>query len=111
MLGLLAQLLPIDPKVAMDATREAYEGFERNFKVATVIMLLVQNIGWAWAMRGVLRKLSEVQEARVQDGKDGERRAEKLLDRMAVHLDRAAEATSANSMILLGLKKGEETKK
>lgn len=98
----LGQLLPVDPQVAIDTTKAMYEGFRRDFIIATVIMLVVQNVGWAWAMVAIVRKLSAVHESRVQDGKDGERRAEKLLDRMAVHMDRASEATTVTNMILLG---------
>lgn len=84
----LAQLLPVEPQVALDAVKATYDGFQRNFVIATVVMLIVQNVAWAWAVRGILRKLSAVEEARVADGKE-------WAQRLALHLDRNTEMAEA----------------
>lgn len=88
MLGLLAQLLPIDPQVAIDATKAAYDGFEKNFVVATVVSLVVSHGLWIWAYSRKSREVDRVQEKRVQDGKDWS-------ERMATHLDRNTEMAEA----------------
>ncbi len=91
----LAQLLPqvpLDPKVAIETAKETFDLFRRDYLVASVVVMLAINAIWAWAYSRIFRELARVNEARVQDGKDGERRAEKLTDRMAIHMDRSAEA-------------------
>lgn len=77
----------------MDATKQAYEAFRRDFLVASVVTMLLTNIAWAVAFWRLLNKLTEAQDKRVEDLKDGEARAVKLTDRMAVHMDRSSEAT------------------
>lgn len=79
------------------------------FMVALGIIIALA--GWSVRLHFELKeanlRLDKVQEARVQDGKDGERRAEKLADRMAVHMDRAAETAQTTNVILLAMKQGE----
>lgn len=96
------QLLPVDPQVAIDATKQLAEQFQTRFIATTVAIFVLQNVAWAVMHWRTVQKMYTVQEARVLDHKEGERRAEKLLDRMAVHMDRAAEATTVTNMILLG---------
>lgn len=84
---------PLTPDDAIKLATAAEQMFRRDYLIASVVTLLASNGIWAWAMRGVLRKLSAVEESRVQDQKEGERRAEGLAQRMAIHMDRATEAT------------------
>lgn len=93
---LLGQLLPIDPQVAIDATKAAYDGFQKNFVVATVVSLVVSHAVWIVAYGRLLRKFTDVftsvQEARVQDQKEANKR-------MSVHMDRAAEGLQMLALI------------
>lgn len=83
----------MDPKLALEITKETAELFRRDYLVASVLVLVVSNIAWAWAMRGVLNRLAATQDKRVEDQIAGEKRAEALLNRMATHMDRSSEAS------------------
>ena len=85
----------MDPKVTLDISREAFDAFRRDYLVASVVVLLLVNGAWAWAVRGLVRALSEVQNARVADHKEAEKRYESVANRMAVHMDKSTEATVA----------------
>lgn len=108
MLGLLAQLLPIDPQVAIDATKQLADQFQTRFIATTVAIFVLQNVAWAVMHWRLISKLTDAQEARVQDQKDGERRAEKLTDRMAVVMDRSAESSQVVSTLLLAMQTRKE---
>lgn len=78
----------MDPKVVTDASQVAFDSFRRDYLVASVVVLLLVNAGWALALRGVLRALGAAQEARVMDQKAG-------ADRLAIQLDRNTNAVEA----------------
>lgn len=98
---LLAQLLPIDPQVAIEITKQLSEQFQTRFIAMTITIFVLQNVAWTVMHWRLVAKMNAIQEARVQDHKEGERRAEKTMDRMALHMDRAAEAVNAASAIIL----------
>lgn len=85
----------MDPVLAMKVAEATEAAFRRDYLVASVVVLLVVNGAWAYAVRGLVRKLSEVQDARVQDHKEGAARYEGVSNRMAVHMDKSTEATVA----------------
>ena len=75
----------MDPQVAIEATRAAYEGFRKDFIVGTTVALVVSHLFWVVAYGRLLRRMDAVQDARVADQKA-------MTDRVAVHMDRSATA-------------------
>jgi len=94
----------LDPKVALEIAKAGQEMLRRDFYSAAfifmgvAILLLAAWVVWLQrhlsAVRDALQaQLTTVQNQRVADHVDGERRARELAERMAVHMDRATEAT------------------
>lgn len=81
----------IDPQQAIEVAKETFDAFRRDYLVASVVVLLLVNGVWAWGFSRVWKKLSEVQDQRVEDQIKGEARAAALADRMAAHMDRGTE--------------------
>lgn len=88
----LAQLLPVDPKVAIDATKAAYEGFRQDFIVATTVALVISHLAWMIAYGRLLRRVDRVQDARVEDQKEANKRIAVFMDNAAESLDLFMEA-------------------
>lgn len=93
---ILGQLLPVDPQVAIDATRQAYEGFRKDFIVATTVALVLSHLIWIVAYGRLLRHfhttVNRVQEARVDDQKEATKRIAIFMDKSAESLDLFMEA-------------------
>jgi hypothetical protein len=85
----------VDPKAITDTSLVAFDAFRRDYLVASVVVLLVINGCWAWAMRAVLKSLASVQEARVADQKEAKQE-------LALHLDKN---TDAVTMLLMDARK------
>lgn len=81
----------VDTQAAVEVAKETFDAFRRDYLVASVVVLLLVNSVWAWGFSRVWKKLSEVQDQRVDDQIKGEARAAALADRMAAHMDRGTE--------------------
>lgn len=83
----LAQLLPIDPQAALDATKQLAEQFQQRFIATTVTIFVLQNVVWLWIHLRRTAKLDEVQEKRVQDQKATNERNAVFMDKTANALE------------------------
>jgi F0F1-type ATP synthase membrane subunit b/b' len=79
---------PIAVKAATDAAQLAQDAFRRDYLVASVVVLLLVNGAWAYALSRVIRALGAAQEARVEDQKTA-------ADRLALQLDKNTNAVEA----------------
>lgn len=84
---LLGQLLPIDPQVAIDATKQLADQFQQRFIATTLAIFVIQNIVWIWIHLRRTAKLDDVQEARVQDQKANNERNAIFMDKTANALE------------------------
>ncbi len=91
----------MDPKAITDVSQVAFDAFRRDYLVASVVVLLVINGAWAVALRGVLKALASVQEARVADQKEAKQE-------LALHLDKN---TDAVTMLLMDARKRAKAKR
>jgi hypothetical protein len=80
------------PELAIKAAQETYDALRRDYLIASVVILLLVNVAWAYALRSVMVRLTEVQEKRVQDHKEARKEHGELAARMAVHMERSTEA-------------------
>lgn len=84
---LLAQLLPIDPQVAIDATKQLSEQFQTRFIATTLAIFVLQNVVWIWIHLSRVAKMDAVQEARVADQKATNERNAIFMDKTANALE------------------------
>ena len=80
------------PEAAQKAAEVAFDAFRRDYLVASVVVLLLVNGAWAYALRAVLRTLSDVQEKRVLDRDAQGTRLEALAKEMTQHVVKNSES-------------------
>lgn len=83
----------ISPDEAIKLAQASQELLRKDVLSGTIVIMGAAIIGLVCWVIWLQVRLSWVQDARVADHKEGESRAEKLADRMAIHMDRSTEAT------------------